>query len=349
MMMLAKPMAVDQQEELQSSDLALMALFARVDTAAMSAAAAVVSALALAAATATLLLAGAPPGVPIGPNLSALGNVLPGYRVTWLGCLVGAAWAGAIGAVAGFLLATCWNFIHFVSLGAIALFYERDRGSPPALGRSYAVRPVSADSASRDLLSSVVRLNVGISAVGLGLSLGLLLFLATHVSIAVSDHPGRYLNLLRVFMPGFSARPDGAWLGLLWGLIYGALSGGTAAWLYARILGARLPALVTWDEPALGRLRAPVLRISIHALGIALGVVAALQLMLATLWLVVRGTAGQSVHAQLLSHYLPGYTVSWQGSLLGGLELFLLVYLFSALIGEIYNIMASIRHQGARK
>jgi hypothetical protein len=347
--MLTKPMSGDPQEQTQSSELVLMALFARVDTVAMSSAVALASALALAAATAALLLAGAPPGVPVGPNLSALRNVLPGYRVTWLGCLVGGAWGGAIGAVVGFLLATCWNFIHFVSLGAIALFYERDDGSRSAQGHGCADRPVSADLVRRDLLSSVVRLNVGISAVGLGLSLGLLLFAATHMSIAVSDRPGRYLNLLRVFMPGYSASSEGAWFGLLWGLIYGALSGGTAAWLYARSLGARLPALVTWDEAALGRLRPPVLRISIHALGIALGVVAALQLMLATLWLVVRGTAAQSVHAQLLSHYLPGYTVSGRGSLFGALELFLLVYLFSALVGEVYNLIARARHEGVRK
>jgi hypothetical protein len=317
-----------------------------MDTVAMSAAVAVVSACGLGAATAILLVSGAPPGVPIGPNLSALGNILPGYQVTWLGCLVGAAWAGLIGAVAGFFIATCWNFTHLVFLGLIALFtrnrydtfsVEHVPGSMP--------RSVTVAAASKQLLSSVVRLNVGISALGVGLSLGLLLFLATHVSIGVSDHPGRYLNLLGVFMPGYSASSQGAWFGLLWGAIYGALSGGAMSWLYARSLGARLRALVIWDEPAVRRLRPPVLRISSHAMGIALGGVAALQLVLTTVWLVVRGTAHQSVHAGLLSHYLPGYTVSLEGSLLGGLELFLLVYLFSALAGEIYNFGASIRHK----
>jgi hypothetical protein len=339
---------MDQQAQDQSGHLALMALFARMDTIAIAIAAALVSAMGLAAATAVLLLSGAPPGVPIGPNLSALSNLLPGYSVSWLGCLVGAAWAAVIGSIAGFFAATCWNFVHIVFLGAAALSYEPRNGSRLGQERGL-VRPVAADSADRYLLSKVVRMNILISALGVGLSLGLLLFLTTMASIAVSNLPGRYLNLLGVFMPGYSASPRGAWFGLFWGLVYGALSGGAVAWLYARSLGARLPELVKWDDPAVRRLRLPVLRLSSHALGITLGILAALQLVLATLWLVVRGTAGQSVHARLLSHYLPGYTVSWQGSLVAGLELFVLIYLFSALTGGIYNFIVDIRGKGERR
>jgi hypothetical protein len=128
-------------------------------------------------------------------------------------------------------------------------------------------------------------------------------------------------------------------------MIYGALAGGAITALYERSLGASLPEHVVWDEASVRRLRAPVLRISSHALGFALGVVAALQLMLATLWLVLRGTAGESVHAKLLANYLPGYTVSWQGSVLGGLELFFLVYLFTIVAGEIYNFLVRVRHK----
>jgi hypothetical protein len=336
---------MDPQAQDQPGNLALMALFARMDTIAMAIAIALVSAMGLAGATAVLLLSGAPAGVPIGPNLSALGNLLPGYSVSWLGCLVGGAWAAVIGSIAGFFAATCWNFVHIVFLGAAALSYEPRRGA--LLGQERGqVRPVAANSADRYLLSKVVRLNIWISALGVGVSLGLLLFLATMASIAVSNHPGRYLNLMGVFMPGYSASSRGAWFGLFWGLVYGALSGGAVAWLYARSLGARLPELVKWDDPAVRLLRLPVLRISGHALGITLGLLAALQLVLATLWLVVRGTAGQSVHAQLLSHYLPGYTVSWQGSLVAGLELFALIYLFSALTAGIYNFVIGIRGKG---
>jgi hypothetical protein len=335
-------MAVQRQEQTDASDLVLMALFARMDTAAISAGMAAAFALGLATATAVLLLAGAPPGVPIGPNLSALGNIFPGYSVTWLGCLVGAAWAGVVGAVTGFLVGTFWNLAHIVSLALIAVFY------PPPSSSSLATKGIAEPKASyspgNHLLGVAVRLNVVITAVGVGLGVGLLFLLAANLSMAVSNHPGRYLNLFGVFMPGYETSAQGAWFGLLWGLIYGALSGGAITILYEHRLGPRLPELVVWDEAAVRQLRTPVLRIASHTLGWALGVVVAFQLLLATWWLVLRGTADQSVHAKLLVNYLPGYTVSWQGALLGGLELFFVVYLFTMMAGQIYNLLVSIRH-----
>ena len=105
-------------------------------------------------------------------------------------------------------------------------------------------------------------------------------------------------------------------------------------------LGANLSHLLIWDEAAALGIRPPVLRISSHVLGIALGAVAAIQLVLSTLWLVLRGTADESVHAKLLSHYLPGYSVSLLGGLLGGLELFVIVYVFASMIGATYNTTA---------
>jgi len=324
-----------------------MALFARMDPVAMAAAIAVLFALGLTGATAALLLQGAPPGVPVGSNLSSLGNILPGYSVSWMGSLIGAAWGAAIGAAIGFLIAAFWNFAHFVFMGLAALSYPRQLTHP--------VRPLSepelpqSESSDRQLLSAAVRLNVCISAAGVGLGLGLLLFVGTNLSLAVSQHPGRYLNLLGVFMPGYSASAGGAWIGLLWGTIYGAISGGALAWLYARSLGARIMSQVMWDAASTRQLRPPLLQISSHTLGIGLGAIAALQLVFATLWLVLRGTADESVHAKLLSYYLPGYTVTLQGSVLGGLELFLLVYLSSALVGETYNAVTGYRRMGEVK
>ena len=331
-------MVMIEREQAQSDDFVFMALFARMDNVAMAAAVSFLFALGLFCATAALLLLGAPRGVPIGPNLSALGNILPGYSVTWLGSLMGAVWGAVIGALAGFLIATFWNFAHVVFMGLSALSYPRRIASSV---RTRSASPKSEPADGR-LLSAAVRLNICISALGLGLGLGLLLFLGTNLTVALSQRPGRYLNLLGVFMPGYSTSITGGWIGLLWGTIYGAISGAALAWLYARRLGARLPALVMWDNVSVRQLRPPILRISSHALGISLGAIAALQLVLATSWLVLRGTADQSFHAKLLSNYLPGYTVSLHGSLLGGLELFFLVYLSSAIVGETYN--AIVRH-----
>jgi hypothetical protein len=336
-------MNVGIRDQTFSSEDILMALFARMDSVAMSMAVGITLALGLASATAVLLLT-AVPGAPVGPHLSALGNILPGYSVTLHGCVIGAAWAALIGAILGFLVATCWNFTHMVLVGLVALLHQPNNAAPNVGGGRITMS--GASSVEEKLISSVVRWNVVITAVGAGLGLGLFLLLATFVSIAVSNHPGLYLNLLGVFMPGYSASAGGAWLGLLWGFVYGAISGGMVAWLYGRTLGAKLVTMVVWDANAIRRLRPPVLRISRYALGFALGLVAGLQLFLATTWLVVRGTGNESVHAQLLSNYMPNYAVTLEGGLLGGLELFLLVLLGSALATSIYDYVAYSRHVG---
>jgi hypothetical protein len=191
---------------------------------------------------------------------------------------------------------------------------------------------------NRRLFAAAIRLNVTISAIGMGAGSALALFLGTHLSLAITgNHAGRYLNLLSVFMPGYSADPSGAWFGLMWGVIYGGVSGGLLAWLYARTLGPRILELVAFDRDAVRDLRPPILLISGGALGIALGSIMALQLILTTTWLVLRGTADKSTHAQLLSNYLPGYSVTVQGSLLGALQLFIFVYIISLILGRIYN------------
>lgn len=103
----------------------LLTLFARLDTFAMAAALGAVGACIMALATAVLLVVGAPPDSPVGPNLAALGTFLPGYGVSWGGAVAGGAYGAAIGAVGGFSLATFWNFAHLVFLGLVALRAQR--------------------------------------------------------------------------------------------------------------------------------------------------------------------------------------------------------------------------------
>lgn len=114
-------MIADMRMRAETERLLLLALFARMDTLAMAIAVGVLGGLGLALATAVLLVAGAEPGTPVGPNLAALSTFLPGYSVTWTGALVGAAYGALGGFVAGFLAATFWNFVHLVLLGVVAL------------------------------------------------------------------------------------------------------------------------------------------------------------------------------------------------------------------------------------
>ena len=97
--------------------LLLMSAFARMDGVAMAAAMAGVFALGLFLATAVLLVQGAAPGVPVGPNLSALSTFMPGYSVSWGGGLIGACYAGVIGALVGYILSVLWNLTHILFVG----------------------------------------------------------------------------------------------------------------------------------------------------------------------------------------------------------------------------------------
>lgn len=104
-----------------SQRIILMALFARMDTVGLTVATAMVGALALFAATAILLLKGAPPGVPVGPNLAALTTFLPGYTISWSGALTGGLYGAMSGAAVGFVLAVLWNFTHLLFIGVAVM------------------------------------------------------------------------------------------------------------------------------------------------------------------------------------------------------------------------------------
>ena len=96
------------------------------------------------------------------------------------------------------------------------------------------------------------------------------------------------------------------------------------------------------DNPVL---KPSVLRLHGVSLGLALGAIAAIGLFCSTAWLVLRGTAGESVHAALLANYVPGYSVSIFGGLLGAAEVFGLVFIASVLLATIYNKIVKLRHK----
>ncbi len=198
------------------------------------------------------------------------------------------------------------------------------------------------DLVDEELLRRGIRFNAIVLALVMGLFAGFGLFLLTHLSLLITgENAGRYLNLLGVFFPGYRATSTGAWFGLIWGFVVGAISGGFVYYAYANTIGTNLVHLVNREPGQL--IEQPVLRMSGHALGLSLGCLMAIQLAGATAWLVVRGTADQSPHAALLGHYLPGYQVSLAGGVIGALELFVFTYGLALLLAWIYNRLVSIR------
>ena len=83
-----------------------------------------------------------------------------------------------------------------------------------------------------------------------------------------------------------------------------------------------------------------LLRMNARAWGIAFGLLAGLGLFLATNILLLKGGDVVGPHLSLLGVYLPGYSVTFFGSLVGFVYLFVIGYGFGRLIGEVYNRLA---------
>lgn len=84
------------------------------------------------------------------------------------------------------------------------------------------------------------------------------------------------------------------------------------------------------------------LRLNARAWGIALGLLCGFGLLIATNILVLRGGPVVGPHLGLLGAYLPGYRVTFVGSLVGLAYGIVIGYCAGRLIGSVYNLL--VRH-----
>jgi hypothetical protein len=84
-------------------------------------------------------------------------------------------------------------------------------------------------------------------------------------------------------------------------------------------------------------LRRTILRASEQGWGIAIGLLLALGLFLATVILVLKGGPNPGPHLGLLRIYFPGYSVTWIGSIIGFVYAFVVGYAIGRTIATIYN------------
>jgi ABC-type dipeptide/oligopeptide/nickel transport system permease subunit len=97
------------------------------------------------------------------------------------------------------------------------------------------------------------------------------------------------------------------------------------------------------ETPGKERLFSGILWLNAKAMGLALGLICALIIFIATNWLVLKGGNPVGPNLQLLSQYFIGYRVSFMGSLIGSAYGFALGTLCGALIGWLYNKVAYLR------
>ncbi len=197
------------------------------------------------------------------------------------------------------------------------------------------------------LLNAAIRFNALMLGLTAGTLAALITYFATHASIAKwGSDSSNYLSLLAIFFPGYSVTSSGAWVGAFWAFVYAGTCSALSYRLYGRVLGTRIADILLSTVPTENPVLKPsVLRLHGFSLGLAIGSIAALGLFSSTAWLVVRGTADESVHAALFSNYIPGYSVSIWGGLLGAVELFALVFVACLLLAAVYNKIVEVRHR----
>jgi hypothetical protein len=205
----------------------------------------------------------------------------------------------------------------------------------------------SSQPFSREALERAIWFNTWLLAAISGAVSGLALFGLTHLSLLLTGlRAGKYLNLLGIIFPGYGASPEGAWFGLIWGIILGSFSGAFVYQTYVRTAGAKALRNLCLQPTRRQVIPTLTLMISGPALGFALGLLTALQLVAVTWWLILRGTGDESYHAALLQYYMPGYSPSPVGAIIGGAWLFLYVYGFARLFAGIYNRVARWNNRG---
>ena len=82
-------------------------------------------------------------------------------------------------------------------------------------------------------------------------------------------------------------------------------------------------------------------QLSGRAWALATGLVLGLGLLIATNILVIKGGADPGAHLELLSAYFPGYSVTFVGSLVGFVYMFVIGYGFGRLVSGVYNWIVS--------
>ena len=176
------------------------------------------------------------------------------------------------------------------------------------------------------LHQALVRVNARAWGIATGLILGLGLFVATNVLVVKGGvDVGSNLGRLGQVLPGYTVS--------FWGSVVG--------FVYAFVLGYALGRLLCPRRPLERRARPASLgkhvRINGRQWGLAIGLLCALLLFATTNALVLRGGPNPGDLLKHLALYLPGYTVSFDGSLVGAAYTFAIGYLLGRLIGVVYN------------
>jgi hypothetical protein len=173
--------------------------------------------------------------------------------------------------------------------------------------------------------SLLTRIDARAWGVATGAILGLGLAVATAVLVwRGGPDAGAHLGRLSYVLPGYDVSVRGVFVGLVYGFVIGYALG--------RFIGPRRPV----SEEELGDEQVHV-RLNGRAWGLATGLLFAAVLFGATNVLALRGGASVGALLSKLHIYFPGYSVDFQGSLIGCAYMLALGWLVGQWIALVYN------------
>jgi hypothetical protein len=88
-----------------------------------------------------------------------------------------------------------------------------------------------------------------------------------------------------------------------------------------------------------------VARLRTGIMAVTIGMSAAAALFVATVWLVIRGGDNVGQHLGLLRYYMPGYTVTWLGAVIGSIYAAIYGALVGGAIAAVYNTVVHTRER----
>jgi hypothetical protein len=187
----------------------------------------------------------------------------------------------------------------------------------------------------------LTRALVPVNAISLGIAIATFMatgmFVATLLLVAQGGPPSTHLGLLSQYFPGYSVSIGGAFVGAFWAAAVGFVGSTLAALPYYRGVLARVRE--TSRSIDVGRLGTDVARLQVPHFPIAIGTLCGFTVMTASVLLLLNHSPDEPLgpHLGLIRQFLPGFRVSWIGSLGAFAYFFVIGALVATCVAWLYN------------
>lgn len=202
---------------------------------------------------------------------------------------------------------------------------------------------------SGSITRGLSRLNTLWLSLSVATLLAMGLFLATMILVLQGDYGSPHMELLAEYFPGYSVSVAGSFIGAFWAFLFGLVLATPGGLFYYRYTLTQSVGQVRADphghKDTLGE---TVVRIDLVSFSVAIGLTCGVAIFAASAMLLLNHVPGEPLgpHLSLLGQILPGYSVSWSGSLVGFAYFSLIGGLCAICVGWLYNRIVTGKRKG---